>query len=48
MRTYERVFQCVKPSCCSEQNGHALRNKENLRSLAITKAEIEKTLGVLR
>lgn len=44
MRTYERVFQHVKPFCCSQQNGHALRNKENIKSLTAAKNEIEKRL----
>lgn len=44
MRTYERVFQYVKPS--NLHSGHALRNIENKKSLAAAKKEIEKKLGV--
>jgi hypothetical protein len=42
MRTYDRVFQHVKPSCI--KNGHALRNIENKKSLAAAKDEIERRL----
>lgn len=44
MRTYDRVFQYIKPSCCNQQNGHAQRNIENKKSLAIAKKEIEKMM----
>lgn len=46
MSTYKRVFQHIKPSFQHQQNGHALRNIENKKSLAIAKNEIEKRLGV--
>lgn len=46
MRTYERIFQHVKPSYLLWQNGHALRNIENKESLKKAKSEIEKMLNI--
>ena len=44
MRTYERVFLHVRPFCREQENGHALRNIENKKTLASAKEEIEKML----
>ncbi|WP_294962275.1 hypothetical protein [Sulfurimonas sp.] len=46
MNTYERIFQHVKPS--NIQNGHALRNIENKKSLALAKNEFKKIFENLK
>lgn len=48
MRTYERVFLHVKPYFQQQENGHAQRNIENKKSLAIAKKEIENMLGAVQ
>jgi hypothetical protein len=42
------VFGHIKPSCQTQEDGHALRNMKNKKSLAAAKKEIEKRLGERR
>lgn len=44
MKTYDRVFQHVKPFSQQQEHGHAERNLRNQKSLAQAKKEIEKAL----
>ena len=41
MGTYERCFKHVKPT---KENGHALRNIDNIKSMKKAKKEIEEMI----